>query len=96
MRKQVPEHLGAHDLVNPDLVPSFSLQIDVAEEIFSLVRVKREQGTAQRRSAPAEQKTIYMRRAHGVRNESGNLVCGKLNRIFVVHTPVDPLLVIDL
>src|SRR5438046_10683126 len=31
-----------------------------------------------------------------MRNEAGDFVCGKLNRVFVVHAPVDPLFIIDI
>src|SRR5438876_11000433 len=57
--------------------------------------MKSKPGAAQCRSASAKQETIYLRQAHGMRNETGDLVYGKLNRVFVVHTPVDPLFVID-
>src|SRR5437016_4745033 len=30
-----------------------------------------------------------------MRNETGDLVCGKFNRVFVVDAPVNPLLVIN-
>ena len=36
-----------------------------------------------------------MWRAHGVRNETGDLVGGEFNWVFVVHAPVNPLFVID-
>src|SRR6266487_2654130 len=50
---------------------------------------------AQCRPASAKQETIYLWQTHGMRNETGDLVCGKLNRVFVVHTPVDPFFIID-
>src|SRR5206468_8350211 len=90
MLEQVPEHFGPQDLMNPYLGPGLSLQVNIAKQVFSFVRVKSEPRAAQGRSASAEQKTIYMRRAHGMRNESGDRIRRKLNWIFVVHTPVDP------
>src|SRR6266513_6067315 len=58
--------------------------------------MKSEPRAAQCRPASAKQETIYLWRAHGMRNETGDLVCGKFNRVFVVHAPVNPLLVINL
>src|SRR5215831_19780615 len=95
MREQVPEHFSPQDLMNPYLGPGLSLQVNIAKQVFSFVRVKSEPGAAQCRPASAEQKTIYVWRAHGMRNKTGDLVGGKFDRVFVVHTPVDPLLIID-
>src|SRR6266496_3375930 len=63
--------------------------------IFDLVRMKSKPGAAQCRSASAEQETIYLRQTHGMRNKTRDLLGWKLNRVFVVHRPVDPLFVID-
>src|SRR5438094_9991176 len=57
--------------------------------------MKSKPGAAQCRSASAEQETIYLRQAHGMRNKTRDLLGWKLNRVFVVHTPVDPFFVID-
>ena len=95
MLEQVTEHFRAHDLMNPYLGPRLSLQVNVAKQVLSFVRVKSKPWAAQCCSASAEQKAIYVRRAHGMRNESGDLVGGKLDRVFVVYTPVNPLFVID-
>src|SRR5205085_2767115 len=95
MSEQVPEYFCPDDLMNPYLRPGLSLHINIPEQIFGFVRVKREPGAAQRGSTSTEQETVYVRRAHCVGNESSDLICGKFNGVFVVHTPVDPFFVID-
>jgi len=54
------------------------------------------QGLLNGRSASAEQQAIYLRQAHGMRNETGDLSRRKFDRVFVVYTPIDPLFVINL
>src|SRR6266496_5325569 len=64
--------------------------------MFDLVRMKSKPGAAQCRSASAEQETIYLWQTHGMRNKTRDLLGWKLNRVFVVHTPVDPFFIIDI
>jgi hypothetical protein len=42
IREEMSKYLGAHDLMDPYLPPTFSFQIKVAEQVFHFVRVKRE------------------------------------------------------
>ncbi len=42
MREQVPEHFGPQDLMNPYLGPGLSLQVNIAKQVFSFVRMKSE------------------------------------------------------
>src|SRR5207247_7356015 len=74
MLEQVPEHFGAQDLMDPYLGPGLSLKVNIAKQVFSFVRVKSEPRAAQCRPASAEQKPVYVWRAHGMRNKTGDLV----------------------
>ena len=91
----MPQHFGAEKLMNPYLEPGFAFQVNIAKGIFDLVPIERAFGIVQCRSTSAEQETAYFRRTHGVGNQARNFVGEELNRIFVVHAPVNPLLIID-
>ena len=47
MLKEMSKHLGTHDLVDPYLPPTFSFEINIAEQVFHFLRVERERGDAQ-------------------------------------------------
>src|SRR6266436_10281554 len=96
MSEQVSQYFGAQELVNPNLEPGFTLEVNVAEGVLNFARVKSKFGITQRYSASAKQKTAYFWRTHGVRNQTRNLVRHELNRIFVVHAPINPFLIIDI
>lgn len=95
MSEQVSQHLSAQELVNPNLKPSLTLEVNVAERISDFMRVKSKFGVIQCHSASAKQKTTHFWRTHGVRNPARNLVRNELNRIFVVHASINPFLIID-
>jgi hypothetical protein len=94
MSEQVSQHLSAQELVNPNLKPSLTLEVDV-ERISDFMRVKSKFGVIQCHSASAKQKTTHFWRTRGVRNPACNLVRNELNRIFVVHAPINSFLIID-
>src|SRR6266496_4057601 len=95
MGDEVPQHFGAQELMNPNLEPGLPLKVNVAEWIPDFARVKSKFGITQRYSASAEQQTAYFWRTHGVGNQARNFVRDELNRIFVVHAPVNPVLIVD-
>ena len=96
IEEEVPKHFGAQDLMNPNLEPGFSLEINIAERVLNFARVESQFGIIQCRAASAEQKTVYFRRTHGVRNQARDFIGYELDGIFIIHTPVDPLFIIDL
>src|SRR6266404_2879407 len=96
MSEQVSQHFGAQELVNPNLEPGFTLEVNVAEGISDFARVEGKLGIGQCHPASAEQKTIYFRRTHGMGNQARDFIRNELNRIFVVDAPVNPLLIVDI
>ena len=81
--------------MNPYLEPGFAFQVNIAKRISDFVPIEGALRFVQCRSASAEQKAADVWRTHGVGNQARNLVGDELNRIFVVHAPIDPLLIID-
>ncbi|KAG0506084.1 MAG: hypothetical protein Udaeo_05400 [Candidatus Udaeobacter sp.] len=47
MLKEMPKHLGTHDLMDPYLPPTFSFEINIAEQVFHFLGVERERWDAQ-------------------------------------------------
>ena len=47
MLKEMSKHLGAHDLMDPYLPPTFSFEINIAEQVFHFLGVERERWDAQ-------------------------------------------------
>ena len=45
--KEMSKHFGTHDLMDPYLPPTFSFEINIAEQVFHFLRVEREGGDAQ-------------------------------------------------
>src|ERR1044072_616344 len=96
MSKQMSQNFGAQDLVNPNLEPGFSLQVNIAEWVLNFAREEGQLRIIQCCPASAEQKTIYLRRAHGVRNQRADLIGDQLDGIFVIDAPINPFFLIDL
>src|SRR5581483_2129599 len=95
MGEEVPEHFGAQDLVNPYLEPGFSLQINIAKWILNFAPIESQPGVIQGGAASAEQKTVYLRRAHGVRDQARDFISDELDGVFVIHAPVNPFVIVD-
>jgi hypothetical protein len=95
MSKKMPQHLGTKKLMNPYLKPGFAFQVNIAKGIFDLVSIEGALGIVQCRSTSAEQETANFWRTHRVGNQARNFVGDELNRIFIVHAPIDPLLIVD-
>ena len=47
MLKEMSKYLGTHDLMDPYLPPTFSFEINIAEQVFHFLRVERERRDAQ-------------------------------------------------
>src|SRR6266513_2895496 len=95
MSEEISQYFGTQELMNPNLKPSLTLEVNVAERISDFMRVKGELRIRQCHPASAKQKTAHFWRTHGVRNQTRNLIRNELNRIFVVHAPINPFLIID-
>jgi hypothetical protein len=47
MVEEMSKHFGTHDLMDPYLPPTFSFEINIAEEIFHFMRMQGESRDAQ-------------------------------------------------
>ena len=54
MSEQVSQNLGAQDLVNPNLEPGFSLQVNIAEWVLNFAREESQFWIIQRCPASAD------------------------------------------
>jgi len=59
MSEQVSQHFGTQELMNPNLEPGFTLEVNVAEGVLNFARVKGKFGVIQCHSASAKQKTTH-------------------------------------
>src|SRR4029434_7013525 len=81
--------------MDPNLIPSFALEQDIAGRGNELTRMQRQVGLIQSCTRAAEKEPADFRSRYNVLEKLGDFFYYEMDRIFIVGTPIDPFFIFN-